>query len=35
MGVAYERTRRLGVPMTMHALFNLGNVVVGMAMHPR
>lgn len=35
MGVAYERTRRLGVPMTMHALFNLGNVVIGMAMHPR
>lgn len=28
MGAAYERTGRIGVPMTMHALFNAGNVAV-------
>lgn len=26
LGLAYERTRRLGVPIVMHALFNLANV---------
>ncbi len=28
MGAAYERTGRIGVPMTMHALFNAGNVAM-------
>lgn len=32
LGIAYERTRSLGVPIIMHALFNLGNVVAGMLM---
>ena len=26
LGLAYERSRRLGVPITMHALFNLANI---------
>ncbi len=28
LGIAYERTRSLAVPITMHVLFNAGNVVV-------
>lgn len=28
MGLAYERTKRLGVPVVMHALFNLVNVAI-------
>lgn len=28
LGVAYERTARLGVPMLMHMLFNLVNIVI-------
>lgn len=28
MGIAYEHTRRPGVPMTMHALFNFGNLAL-------
>ena len=30
LGAAYERTRRLGVPMVMHALFNAGNVAAAL-----
>ena len=30
MGLAYERTDRLGVPMTMHAVFNAGNIAAGL-----
>jgi membrane protease YdiL (CAAX protease family) len=32
LGVAYERTRRLGVPIVMHAVFNLLNVLLAMGM---
>ena len=28
MGIAYERTRRPGVPITMHALFNAANLLM-------
>jgi membrane protease YdiL (CAAX protease family) len=28
MGVAYERTKEIGVPITMHVLFNLTNVAI-------
>lgn len=28
LGVAYERTGRLGVPIVMHALFNAGNIAL-------
>lgn len=31
MGLAYERTKRIGVPIVMHVLFNLSNVVMAMA----
>jgi membrane protease YdiL (CAAX protease family) len=36
MGIAYEHTRRPGVPITMHALFNLGNLGLAwwQATHP-
>ncbi len=30
IGVAYERTKRLGVPIVMHALFNAANVLMVM-----
>jgi membrane protease YdiL (CAAX protease family) len=30
MGIAYERTKEIGVPITMHVLFNLTNVVLAM-----
>lgn len=30
MGVAYERTRRLGVPIVMHVLFNVVNLAIVM-----
>ncbi len=30
MGVAYERTKEIGVPITMHALYNLTNVLLAM-----
>lgn len=30
MGIAYERTKELGVPITMHVLFNLGNVILAL-----
>lgn len=30
IGVAYERTRRLGVPIVMHALFNAANIIMVM-----
>lgn len=32
LGVAYERTRRLWVPITMHMLFNAGNIAVALVM---
>lgn len=28
MGVAYERTKEIGVPITMHVLFNLANIAI-------
>lgn len=28
MGIAYERTRRMGVPITVHVLFNVANVML-------
>ncbi|MCB9845814.1 MAG: CPBP family intramembrane metalloprotease [Phycisphaeraceae bacterium] len=34
LGVAYERTRRPGVPIVMHMLFNAMNVVIAMSMKP-
>ena len=30
MGIAFERTKEIGVPITMHVLFNLANVVLAM-----
>lgn len=30
MGLAYERTGRLAVPIAMHAAFNLGNIILAM-----
>jgi membrane protease YdiL (CAAX protease family) len=33
MGIAFERTRSIAVPITMHALFNLANIVVAVAAH--
>ncbi|HMN40633.1 MAG TPA: type II CAAX endopeptidase family protein [Phycisphaerales bacterium] len=33
MGIAFERTRSIAVPMTMHVLFNLGNIVVAVLTH--
>ncbi len=33
MGIAFERTRAIAVPMTMHVLFNLANVVVAVLTH--
>lgn len=30
IGLAYERTKRLGVPIAMHAMFNLVNVLMAM-----
>lgn len=30
MGIAYERTKEIGVPITMHVLFNLTNVALAM-----
>lgn len=32
MGVVYERTGRLGVPIVMHAAFNLGNIVMAVGL---
>lgn len=31
LGLAYERTRRLGVPIVMHVVFNAANIVMSMA----
>lgn len=31
LGLAFERTKRIGVPIMMHALFNLANVVLALA----
>jgi membrane protease YdiL (CAAX protease family) len=31
MGIAFERTKRLGVPITMHAAFNVAMLVMAMA----
>jgi membrane protease YdiL (CAAX protease family) len=33
LGVAYERTRSLAVPIVMHAAFNAGNVLLAVALH--
>ncbi|MFO0831843.1 MAG: CPBP family intramembrane glutamic endopeptidase [Phycisphaerales bacterium] len=30
MGIAYERTKEIGVPITMHVLYNLTNVILAM-----
>jgi membrane protease YdiL (CAAX protease family) len=30
MGIAYERTKEIGVPITMHVLFNLSNVLLAL-----
>jgi len=34
MGLAFERTRRLGVPITMHVLFNAGNIAAAVVLRP-
>jgi membrane protease YdiL (CAAX protease family) len=33
MGIAFERTRAIGVPITMHVAFNLGNIIVAVLTH--
>lgn len=33
LGVAYERTKSLAVPIVMHAAFNAGNVLLAVALH--
>ena len=33
-GVGYERTKRVGVPITMHICFNAFNIIVALVSHP-
>ena len=32
LGIAFERTKRIGVPILMHVLFNAGNVAITLMM---
>ncbi|MDX2147357.1 MAG: CPBP family intramembrane glutamic endopeptidase [Planctomycetota bacterium] len=35
LGIAFERTRSLGVPVVMHVCFNAANVALALAMHAK